>query len=60
MARPLEFRSLATIGTQEPRKPSGTGIYHIMMRGINHQNRRTKQEQTKACFQYALQGGGRR
>ena len=23
---------------RQPRKPSGTGIYHIMMRGINHQN----------------------
>ena len=27
------------------RQSSGTGIYHVMMRGINHQNRRTKQEQ---------------
>ena len=23
---------------RQPRKPSGTGIYHVMMRGINHQN----------------------
>ena len=23
---------------RQPRKPSGTGIHHIMMRGINHQN----------------------
>ena len=23
---------------RQPRKPSGTGIFHVMMRGINHQN----------------------
>ena len=23
---------------RQSRKPSGTGIYHVMMRGINHQN----------------------
>ena len=22
---------------RQPRKPSGTGIFHVMMRGINHQ-----------------------
>ena len=22
----------------QSRQPSGTGIYHVMMRGINHQN----------------------
>ena len=30
------------------------------MRGVNHQNRRTKQEQRLACLIYALQEGGRR
>ena len=43
---------------RQARQASGTGIYHVMMRGINHQNiyhvmmrginhqnRRTKQEQ---------------
>lgn len=23
---------------RQSRQPSGTGIYHVMMRGINHQN----------------------
>ena len=34
MPRPLELCSLATNGTQEPRTSSGTGIYHVMLRGI--------------------------
>ena len=25
---------------RQARKESGTGIYHVMMRGINHQNNR--------------------
>ncbi len=23
---------------RQPRQSSGTGVYHVMMRGINHQN----------------------
>jgi hypothetical protein len=38
MPRPLELCSLATNGTQEPRTSSGTGIYHVMLRGINRQD----------------------
>ena len=45
---------------RQPRTSSGTGIYHVMMRGINHQNRRTQQAQSQTCLGYALQGGGRR
>ena len=45
---------------RQARKESGTGIFHVMMRGINHQNRRTKQEQSEARFDYALREGGRR
>jgi len=39
---------------------SGTGIFHVMMRGINHQNRRTQQAQSQTCLSYALQEEGRR
>ena len=29
---------------RQSRQPSGTGIYHVMMRGINHQNIFEEQE----------------
>jgi len=29
---------------RQSRQPSGTGIYHVMMRGINHQNIFDEQE----------------
>ena len=44
MPRPLELCSLATNGTQEPRTSSGTGIYHVMLRGINRQDIFEEQE----------------
>ena len=30
---------------RQARQTSGTGIYHVMMRGINHQNRRTSEKE---------------
>ena len=44
MPRPLGSAALATVGTQELRKPSGTGIYHVMLRGINRQDVFEEQE----------------
>ena len=40
---------------RRPRQSSGTGIYHVMMRGINHQNIFEEQEDywdggTGSCF----------
>ena len=35
---------------RQPRESSGTGIYHVMMRGINHQNRRTSERRAKLAW----------
>ena len=38
---------------RQARKESDTGIYHVMMRGINHQNRRTQQAQSQTSLNFA-------
>ena len=35
---------------RQARQASGTGIYHVMMRGINHQNRRTSERRAKLAW----------
>ena len=32
---------------RQARKESGTGIFHVMMRGINHQDRRTNRRMSE-------------
>ena len=39
---------------RQARRESGTGIFHVMMWGINHQNRRTKQEQRQSLLGLCL------
>jgi len=33
---------------RQARKESGTGIFHVMMRGINHQDRRTNRRMSES------------
>ena len=35
---------------RQARESSGTGIYHVMMRGINHQNWRTSERRAKLAW----------
>ena len=35
---------------RQARKESGTGIFHVMMRGINHQNRRRSESIAKLAW----------
>ena len=49
-----EARERRTGMPRQARKESGTGIFHVMMRGINHQDRRTKQEQRQSLLGLCL------
>ena len=35
---------------RKARVESGTGMFHVMMRGINHQNRRTSERRAKLAW----------